>query len=94
MLSRRAPTSWFFVKGNETVWIVRTDEHSLLVCGPGQTREHHRFDGEKDMNGFHMWLADDLISDGWILWGVDRDRRHHEDRRLVRRDTPDRRRDP
>jgi hypothetical protein len=26
------------------------------------------------MEGFHLWLAEQLMSNGWILWGIDRDR--------------------
>jgi hypothetical protein len=43
------------------------------------------------MEGFHLWLAEQLMSNGWILWGIDRDRRSGRDRRGARRDAPDRR---
>jgi hypothetical protein len=42
------------------------------------------------MQLFQITLAEDLTSTGWILWAVDRDRRHGE-RRRSGRGTPDRR---
>ncbi|HEY6362571.1 MAG TPA: hypothetical protein VIX63_15775 [Vicinamibacterales bacterium] len=86
-----APASWLFVKGEETVWILRPEDFVLLIYGPGPTQKRHTFDGEASMEGFHVWLAEELMSSGWILWGIDRDRRSGHDRRGTRRDVPDRR---
>ena len=86
-----APGSWLFVKGDETIWIVRPEKYVLLVCGPGALQEHQSFDSEDALEGFQVWLAEELISSGWILWGIDRDRRSGRDRRLAGRETPERR---
>lgn len=87
----QAHASWLFVKGDETVWILRPEDFVLLVCGPGSEQRRHTFDGEAALEGFHVWLAEQLMSSGWILWGIDRDRRSGRDRRGAQRDARDRR---
>jgi hypothetical protein len=80
-----------FVKGEQTIWIERPYGCSLIVAGPGQLRQHHDFPDESALDGFQIDLADRLAAAGWLLWGVNRQRRSGPDRRHSVRTTPDRR---
>jgi hypothetical protein len=84
------PATWLFRKDHETIWIVRPEAYLLLMFGPGSVRKQYRFGGEAEMQLFQVTLADNLSSSGWVLWGVDRDRRRGE-RRNAGRSTADRR---
>ena len=89
----QAPATWLFSKEHETIWIVRPEAYLLLMFGPGSARKQYRFGGEAEMQLFQVTLADNLTSTGWILWGIDRERRR-EERRRTDRGTPDRRAPP
>jgi hypothetical protein len=91
---RVTPASWLFVKGDQSIWIERPYGHSMIVAGPGKLREHHYFDNEDALQSYQMALADKLASAGWLLWGVNRQRRSGPDRRRTGRDTSDRRYSP
>jgi hypothetical protein len=91
MTTLHGPASWLFVKGQDTIWILRSEGGHLVVCGPGNTREDFAFDGEVSMETFHVSYAERLISSGWILWGIDRERRTGRDRRSTHREHTDRR---
>ena len=93
MPSVHSPSTWLFNKEQETIWIVRPEAYLLVVCGPGSTRQQYRFGGESEMQRFQVMLAENLASTGWILWGIDRERRRRE-RRGAQRQTPDRRAPP
>jgi hypothetical protein len=84
------PASWLFVRGQETIWVLRSEGH-VAVCGPGNAREDYSFESPMGMEAFQVSFAERLMSGGWILWGVDRERRTGHDRRTGDRDTPDRR---
>ena len=84
-------TSWLFVKGEESIWIERPFGCSMTVAGPGRARESHDFPDEQALQGYQMQLADQLAGAGWLLWGVNRQRRSGPDRREPSRLTPDRR---
>jgi hypothetical protein len=86
-----APDSWLFVKGRESIWIMHVHGNSLDIYGPGASQKHCCFDSESALEGFQVWTAGHLISEGWLLWGADRDRREAGDRRQGVRTTPDRR---
>lgn len=90
MTSPQAPATWLFRREDETIWIVRPEAYLLLMFGPGSVRKQYRFGGEDEMQSFQVALAENLTSTGWVLWGVDRDRRRGERRRTPRA-TPDRR---
>lgn len=83
--------SWLFVKDGESIWIERPYGRSMIVAGPGVTREHHDFPDEDALQAFQVALADRLTEGGWFLWGFDRERRSGRDRRSIDRTTPDRR---
>ena len=52
----------------------------MIVAGPGPAREHHDFPSEDALQGFQVALADRLASTGWLLRGVNRERRTGLDR--------------
>jgi len=90
MPSPQAPATWLFSKERETIWIIRPEAYLLLVFGPGSVRKQYRFGGEGEMQLFRVTMAEHLTSTGWILWGVDRERRRDQ-RRRAGRSSPDRR---
>ena len=85
------PASWLFVRGHETIWVLRSDGGHVAICGPGSAREDYAFESPMGMEAFQVSFAERLMTSGWILWGVDRERRSGSDRRTGDRDTPDRR---
>jgi hypothetical protein len=84
------PASWLFVRGQETIWVLRSEGH-VAICGPGTAREDYNFDSPMGIEAFQVSFAERLMAGGWILWGIDRERRSGQDRRTGDRDTPDRR---
>jgi hypothetical protein len=91
MTSSHAPASWLFVKGDESIWVLRSAGGHIAVCGPGTHREDYRFDHDKGMEAFQVSFAERLIASGWILWGIDRERRSGRERRADERAIADRR---
>ena len=89
-----APTSWLFVRDGQTVWIVRPpDGFVMIVSGPGRSGAHHEFRNEQELQDFQVMLAEQLSSQGWLLWAFDRDRRSGSERRTAPRpSSPERRR--
>ena len=85
------PASWLFVRGQETIWVLRSEGGHVAVCGPGTAREDYNFESPMGIEAFQVSFAERLIESGWILWGVDRERRTGHDRRTGSRDSPDRR---
>ena len=91
ILARVTPASWLFVKGEQSIWIERPHGHSMVVAGPGPTREQHDFADEDALQSYQMAIADRLASAGWLLWGVNAQRRTGAERRAAARQSPDRR---
>ena len=83
--------SWLFLRGNESIWVERPHEHTMLVAGPGAQRDERTFISEQAVQEFQIALATRLSGEGWLLWGFDRERRQAADRRSVERSTGDRR---
>ncbi len=84
-------TSWLFVKGDQSIWVERPHGCSMIVAGPGALREQHDFPDEETLQGYQVAIAEKLASAGWLLWGVDRQRRAGEERRATPRGSSDRR---
>ena len=85
------PASWLFVKGDQSIWIERPHGCSMVVAGPGAVREQHDFPDEAALQGYQMAIADKLATAGWLLWGVNRQRRAQAERRRMTRPASDRR---
>jgi hypothetical protein len=66
----------------------------MIVNGPGTGGTHHEFRNEQELQDFQIRLAEDLSSQGWLLWAFDRDRRTGaaERRVAIRPDAAERRR--
>ena len=86
------PASWLFIKGDQSIWIERPFGHSMVVAGPGPESEQHDFKDEDALQRYQIALADKLASAGWLLWGVNRQRRSGAERRGSNRESSDRRR--
>jgi hypothetical protein len=85
------PASWLFVKGEQSIWIERPYGTSMTVAGPGQARARHDFPDEQALEGYQMQLADRLAAAGWLLWGVNRQRRDGPEQRQGTTAAPERR---
>ena len=84
------PSSWLFIKNNESSWGERPPGRLLGGAGPGAAHEERDFISDEALDQFQIALAEKLAGDGWFLWGVNRERREG-DRRQTARGTPDRR---
>jgi len=91
MATSEGAASWLFIKGQETIWVLRLEGDHLVVCGPGNCREHVTLAGDESVESFQVSFAERLMACGWILWGVDRERRSGRERRVGGRDAVDRR---
>jgi len=83
--------SWLFIKGAESIWVERPHGRLMIVAGPGAARDVREFINESALDAFQVDLAERLTSDGWFLWGVNRERRQSPDRRSTKRTPTDRR---
>jgi hypothetical protein len=80
-----------FIKDGQSIWIERPYGCSMVVAGPGNTREQHDFPNEEAVEKFQIDIGEKLTNGGWFLWGFDRDRRGGRDRRSAPRTTTERR---
>ena len=86
------PTSWLFVRGDQSIWIFRPNSNDLLVSGPGPTRLRCGFHDDAGPEMYQAEIASELTAAGWLLLGEGYDRRRkRSDRRRAPRVTPDRR---
>jgi hypothetical protein len=54
-------------------------------------QQNHDFRDEAEMQAYQVSLAEELAEMGWLLLGVDVERRSGKDRRTARRSSSDRR---
>lgn len=89
MSRQRSPSSWLFIRHNETVRVFRPGPPylQLAIAGPQGHRRTLRFDREVDLQAFQRDHEQQLIKDGWHLEGVDIERRSGKDRRKSNRGT-------
>jgi len=84
-------TAWLFVRGEQSVRIVRNrTQLELSIDGPGADRQRREFADEDALLQFQRSFEQRLTADGWELQSM-HERRSGLDRRAVPRG-PDRRR--
>ena len=88
---RTGASSWLFIRDQESIWIERPFGLSMIIVGPGSTRAHLHFMDENAVEAYQVATAERLSRGGWFLWGFDRDRRQHGERRADRTTEPERR---
>jgi hypothetical protein len=75
MLEVHAPSSWLFVNGEQSIHIARPAGRALIIRGPGISRQRRDFENEEALQQYQISMAEQLAERGWMLFGVDRDRR-------------------
>jgi hypothetical protein len=77
---------WLFVRGKESVRIMRPEAHcALRVHGPGPRREQYDFDREEDRAEFQNALEAQLNAEGWVLESFSERRGSAPERRQAQR---------
>ena len=64
------PSSWLFVRGPESIRIIRASSGALIVSGPGHSQARRTFQDEPAMQAHQVDLAERLSAAGWLLYGV------------------------
>ena len=82
-MSPRTPSSWLFIRRNETGRVFRPGPPylQLAIAGPQGHRRTLRFDREEELQEFQRDHEQQLLKDGWHLEGADVERRSGRDRR-------------
>jgi DNA-binding response OmpR family regulator len=73
--------SWLFVRGDESVWIVRGRNFQVTVYGPGWKRRVYHFDSELELSSFQADYEQRLVNTGFSFEAFREDRRRPCDRR-------------
>ena len=84
------PDSWLFAKDDATVRILRTDELTFAVSGPGRARRVRSFADPAQLVDFLHGIEQRLVDAGFRFRGYAAERRRGRDRRSAPRG-PDRR---
>lgn len=79
------PASWLFVRGPESIRVVRPAAMVLNINGPGRARSERKFDGEAEVQAYQMKLAEEFSAAGFVLVGENHDRRSGTERRSMPR---------
>lgn len=79
------PSSWLFVRGPESIRVVRPTATVLNINGPGRSRAERTFDGEADVQAYQVHLAEEFSAAGFILIGENHERRSGRERRTLTR---------
>jgi hypothetical protein len=82
--------TWLFTRSDQSIYVLRSEGRELVIYGPGSARQRQEFADEEALQSYQMSLAERFADTGWILYGVDRQRRVGERRRQAR-ETADRR---
>jgi hypothetical protein len=62
-----ATQAWLFVRGSESVRIIKLPQSLiLLVCGPGRNEDSHRFESDLALERFRESRSRQLLNDGWL----------------------------
>jgi hypothetical protein len=69
---------WLFVRGDESIYIMRT-EFRFRVYGPNASEHSHEFSDMAGLAEFLRWYTAALTADGWVF-RPDVDRRLQEGR--------------
>jgi hypothetical protein len=77
--------SWLFIKDPHSIYISRADAYSVVVAGPGRARQQLAFEDEQGVQHYQAQVAGRMAARGWILYGVDQQRRVGEPRTRPRR---------
>jgi hypothetical protein len=81
--------SWLFTRDHESIHLSRAEQFGLILAGPGRARQQLAFDSEAAIEQYQRELAERMAAGGWILYGVDRERRDRN--RTEGRHAPERR---
>lgn len=73
--------SWLFVRGDESVWIVRGRDFEATVCGPGWQRHVYQFSSELELSTFQGECEQRLVNAGFSFEAFREDRRRSTDQR-------------
>ena len=96
MVAGLVETIWLFVRGSESVRLIRASTPEgrarLLVYGPGNTQATHEFEDGSSCTTRQSELERELVAGGFTLEQFT-DRRSGADRRSAPRDTAERRRE-
>ena len=89
-----SPQSWLFVRGAESIQVVRGGQETIVlkVRGPGAARDVYIFEDEQRTQDFMDSLEKRLRSARWSFEGADAERRKGIDRRANPRHLSERRR--
>ncbi len=80
--------SWLFTRNDESVLLSLAGKHAVTMDGPGHRRQQLEFDNDAAVEAYQREIALDMAAGGWILYGVDRQRRSREraGERLINRE--------
>jgi hypothetical protein len=91
-MTRRAPVSWLYTRGEESVFVYEVARFQLAICGPGPERQVRTFRTADELFRFNQRHANMLAGSGFRCEGFGLERRSGSDRRRVLRTHVDRRR--
>jgi hypothetical protein len=55
-----ALSSWLFIREQESIWIERSHDFSVIVAGPGSARAHLPFPNDDALQAYQMATANPL----------------------------------
>lgn len=67
--------TWLFTRDNESIWVERAESRTMTVTGPARLHVCYEFESDARLLAFQVSLAEQLSSRGWMLHGINADRR-------------------